>query len=205
MDYKTWSSTLITEKEIRKIQNLLGTALRKSGLLREPTQWVIETQAKSLVEELVAAVCRRVEVVRDLIFCRVTVDCTRSPQEMLKATRRYREVNRNVLANMPRGEGKKVDVYFFSVARSLSNYELEQEYTRRSLKPADPYTLAAVNETIPSIANCFCTGTQWKDAAGEWCYMLFYRLDCRRRGVIVDRCSSLFEWEESCLFAGLRK
>ena len=57
----TPSVDTITAGQIGKIQELLGAGLRKSGLLSEPTQNVIEQQGDSLVADLVAVVRKRVE------------------------------------------------------------------------------------------------------------------------------------------------
>jgi hypothetical protein len=57
----TPSEGTITAGQIGKIQELLGAGLRKSGLLSEPIQNVIEQQGDSLVADLVAVVRRRVE------------------------------------------------------------------------------------------------------------------------------------------------
>lgn len=64
----TPSGDPITVGQVGKLQELLGAALRKSGLMSEPTQTVIETQGESLVAELVSTIRKRVEAMMALAF-----------------------------------------------------------------------------------------------------------------------------------------
>ena len=197
-------SQTITAGQIGKLQELLGAALRKSELLRDPVQRVIETQGDALVAELLAVVRKRVEAVSKMIVRRVKVNRGRSPQETLAATGRKQYVDDSVVASMPRGEGREIEVYFFNVGRNLSDADLEKEYELRSLKPADPYSQSAVNEDDPDFADDYPNGTHWKDAQGNWCFTAFRDWVGFGRHVVVDRHDS--DWEDFNLwFAGLRK
>src|SRR3989344_207932 len=181
------ATAVITSGQIGKIQELLGAALRKSGLPSGPTQDVLEIQGDSLAADLLAQVRKRVEAMSELIVRRVKVNRSRTPQETIKATGRNPYVDDTVVAAMPRGEGEEVDVYFFKVGHDISDAELEKQYELRGLIPADPYSQAAVNEQDPSFADDDPNGTHWQDANGNWCFAAFVRWR-GGRGVSVRRC-----------------
>lgn len=134
---------------------------------------------------------------------RVHVDRTRSPQEMLDATERWRFVcNGDVIASMPKGEGKEVDVIFFKIDKYITNEEFEEEYEKRGLVPADPYSLLQVNIDDHAFADAHPNATVWKNKNGTWCYAI-----CNRwNGVLdVDVDQSDGRWLGRCWFAGVRK
>jgi len=170
------SETPITAGQIGKIQELLGAGLRKSRFQQDPIQEIIEYQGDKLVADLVAVVRKYVDMVGDSIVRHVKVDRSRSPDEVLKATRRRGYyVDRDVVATMP-GSGlgiEEADVHFFWVWHVIDDNDLEEEYRRRGLKPADPYLLAAVNEADLSFAYKHRNATHWKDADGKWCFIKF--------------------------------
>lgn len=197
--------TLMTAEEIGKIQEILGARLRKSGLLIEPVQWVLEHQGDALAVEMVAAVCRRVGAVSDMIVRHVTVDRTRTPQAVLDATGRRQYTDNGVVKTMPRGDGKEVDVYLFPVRHYISDDDLEKEFERRILIPADPYSLAAVNQDDPAFADDHPNGTHWKDSRGEWCYAAFDADFGQWGGGRYVCVRHLGGRNRSCWFAGLRK
>lgn len=192
----------ITPGQIGKIQELLAARLRKSGLPRDPTQQVIETQGDAIADEMLAAVRRRVEAVSDLIVRRAKVNRTRAPQAALDATGRKQYTDPTVVNAMPRGEGDEVEVYFFNVGRYVSDDEVEKEFDLREFKPADPYALAAVNEADPAFADEYPNATHWKDADGKWRYAAFSRwLDGRFVSVLRGGGG----WGDAWWFAGVRK
>ena len=155
-----------------------------------------------LADEQFAVFRRRVKAVSNMIVRRVKVNRGRAPQEMLDATGRKQYTNREVVDNMPRGEGEEVEVFFFNVGLYLSDDELEKEYELRGLKSADPYATAAVNEADPSFADEHPNGCHWKDANGRWNCTAFYRWD-DERCVLVDR--RAYDWDDDWWFAGARK
>ncbi len=198
----TPSTNTITQGQIGKLQDLLGAGLRKSDLLSDPSQKVIETQGEALVADMVAAFRKRVDAMSDIIVRQVKVDRSRSPQAVLEATGRKQYVTDEVVAAMPRGEGDEVDVYFFKLDRYVSDDELEKEYELRGLKPADPYSQAAVNEVDSVFADEHPNGTHWKGAKGKWCFASFRRW---RGGRDVDVSRFDDGWSDYWFFAGVRK
>ena len=196
------SDETISAGQVGKIQEDLGAALRKSGLLREPVQQVIENQSAALNAELVAVVRKYVEMVSNIIVRRVPVNILRTPQQALDATGHKQYTNNDVVAAMPKGAGGEVEVHFFKLDRYISENDLEDEYASHGLKPADPYSLAAVNEADPAFADEHPNGTHWKDAKGKWCFAAFDRWDDGRE-LSVDRYDN--DWLDYWWFAGVRK
>lgn len=152
--------------------------------------------------EMFALFRQRVEAKTSEVVRRVKVNRKRTPMQAIDATDRAKYVDEDVVAAMPKGEGKEVEVRFFRIGRWITPVELEQEYERRGYKPADPYTLAAINEADPAFANDKPNGTQWKDGDGKYCYAAFHRWDDERE-VFVSRLD--VDWFVSWWFAGLRK
>ncbi|MCX6786264.1 MAG: hypothetical protein NTU85_00350 [Candidatus Kaiserbacteria bacterium] len=192
----------ITIGQIGKIQELLGAGLRKSGLPSEPTQMIIEQQGEAFVTEFIAAFRKRVEAVDNIAVRHVFVNRSRMACEALGATGQRQFVNSDVAKKMPRAENDKADVIFFKLGRSISDSDLEREYELRGLMPADPYSLAAVNEADPAFANGHPNSTHWKNADDNWCYAAFSRWD-DELDVDVNRDDG--DWGDYWWFAGLRK
>lgn len=195
-------SEQITSGQIGQIQDRLATKLRDSGLPAEGVQQTLMAPGGAVIDEMVAVIRKHVEANSDLIVRRVTVDRKRPPKAALEATKRNNYFNDSVVSAMPRGEGGEVEVVFFKVGRSLSDADLDKEYELRGLKPADPYSQAAVNEADPAFADDHPNGTHWKDSSEKWCYAIFDRWRVERN-VFVSRDG--FGWSDGWWFAGLRK
>lgn len=156
------------------------------------------------VGELVQVLRRRVEAVSDVIVRTVKVNRSRTPQEVLNATCRKQYTTSDVVRDMPHGEkGETAEVIFFREGRFISDDGLEEKYELRGLKPADPYSQAAVNEADPTFADKNPNATHWKDKDGKWCYAAFHRWDGGESDVSVDRDAS--GWSDCWWFAGVRK
>lgn len=199
---KTVTPSTITQGQIGKIQELLGAGLRKSGFSCEPVQQVLEIQGDLLVTEMVSVVRRRVEAASNMVVRRVRVNRCRTPEQVIEATGRHQRINPNVVNAWPCGNGEEVEVWFFKLDRYISDPDLDREFELRGFKPADPYSIAAVNEADPAFADGHPNCTHWKDASGNWCYTAFYRWG-GGRSVGVGRNSS--GWGGHWWFAGLRK
>ena len=195
-------SKTITKGQASKFVDVFIDTLVKSRLPSEPTQQVLEEQGTAVAAECVAIVRKRVDAISSVIVRRVPVNILRAAQQALDATGRKQYTDSDVVAAMPKGAGGEVEVHFFKLDRYISDNDLEAEYASRGLKPADPYSLAAVNEADPAFADEHPNGTHWKDAAGRWCFATFYRWrDERELG--VDRNDS--DWSDRWWFAGVRK
>ena len=108
----------------------------------------------------------------DLMVCTgVRVNRTRTAQEALNATGRYVRVmcaEGFDINEMPRGEGEEVTIYFFNLERTMSFENILEECDRRGLVPADPYSLASLNEEDPDYAYITPNLTFWKSSDGSW-------------------------------------
>ncbi len=160
-----------------------------------------------LAGEQFAVFRRRVEAVSNLIVRKVPVNRNRSQQEALDATNRVQYTDGKVVDAMPKGEGDEAEVVFFKPDLSqrndfISDDDLEKEFELHGLKPADPISVAAVNEADPAFADEKPHGTHWKDAEGNWCFATFDRWRDGRE-VRVDRDGS--GWMDRWWFAGVRK
>ncbi len=192
---------------IGKINDLLGAALRKSGLPLHPTQEVVEEQGAAIVAACVAEIRKRVGVLMNLITRVVTVNA-RAPRAALETTGRRLYVTESVVTTMPKGQEGEAPVYFFKPDASaydknglISVDDVEKQFDLCGLKPVDPYRLAAVNEADPAFADDHPNVTQWKDAEDNWCYASFDRW-CGERSVDVGRGG---KWSDRWWFAGVRK
>lgn len=157
--------------------------------------------------QLLAVIRKHVEAVSGLILRRVKIDRTRTPQAVLDATGRKQYTDPKVVAAMPHGAGEEAEVYFFKPDLTkrggrIGDADLEGEFELRGFKPADPYTLAAVNEADPAFADEHPNGTHWQDADGEWHYAAFDRW-YGVRFVRVDRDDG--GWRDFWWFAGVSK
>src|SRR5205823_3459586 len=131
------------------------------------------------------------------------VNRARTPAEVLDVKDRNKYVDEGVVNAMPRGDEEEVEVVFFKFSQSISDSDLDKEYELRGLKPADPYSLFAVNEADAAFADERPNATHWKDASGKWCYAAFDRQSRGERDVAVLRRDG--EWGDRWWFAGLCK
>ncbi len=163
---------------------------------------MLQGDGKSLVAELVAVVQKYVDAVSNLITRTVNVNRTRAPQEVLDATKRAQYTDRKVMDSMPKGEGETKEVIFVNLGHYVSDDNLDKELDSLGFKPADPYSVAAVNEADPAFADEHPNSTHWKDAEGKWCFVAFDRW-YDGRSVGVSRYDS--DWRDYGWFACVRK
>ena len=192
----------MTDGQIDKAVSVYRDMLRKhrSELDSDAVQDVLGQP--DYVAEQATILRRRTEEISDIMLRIVSVNRARTPQETLKATRRVQSINDKVVSTMPHGEGNTVKVFFFKPHRSVNEEELEREYKLRGLKPADPYSLAAVNEADEFFAGEHPNGTHWKDSDGRWCFASFDRCEHINR-LEVDYCDN--GWIDWWWLAGIPK
>lgn len=196
----------MTDGQIENAVGKLRDAMRKhrSEITSDVAQQVLGIPNLGMV--LFAPFRKRAEALSNLIVRRIRVNRTRSPQEALDATGRAQYTDCKVVDAMPKGEGDEVEVVFFKPDLSerngfISDDDLEKEFESRGLKPADPISVAAVNEADPAFADEKPHGTHWKDAKGNWCYAAFNRFGVKRE-VNVYRVD--YVWNDDWWFAGVR-
>ena len=192
----------ISNRQIEKAVDILRASFRKhrSEFASDVVQQVLGD--KNLGPKLLAVFREAVEEISKMIVRNVKFNPARSNQAILEATRRRQWVDDDVVAIMPRGEGEEGDVYFFKVGRLISDDDLEEEYDRCGLKPADVDRISAVNQDDPAFADDHPNCTHWKDKNGKWCYLAFDRL-LDGRGLDAGRGDS--DWRGYWWFAGVRK
>lgn len=192
----------MTDGQTDKATDLFRSVLRKhqGEFGQDAVQQALGV--KDFGRDLFAVFRTYVERFSNLIIRFVKVDWSRTPQQALDATGRTQYTNSSVVATMPKGDGKETEVVFFRVGRNISDDDLEKEYESRRLNPADPYSLAAVNEADPAFADEHLNGTHWKDADGKWCFAIFNRWHGERH-VVVHR--HVDAWNDLWWFGGVRK
>lgn len=197
----------MTDGQIENAVNKLRDAMRKhrSEIPSDIAQQVLGVENLGMI--LFAPFRERTEVLSNLIVRRVKVNRNLSSQEVLDATGRVQYTDRKVVDAMPKATADEVEVVFFKPNLSnrngfISDDDLEKEFELRGLKPADPISVASVNEADPAFADKNPHGTHWKDAKGNWCYAVFGRWS-DERGVSVNRDDD--GWNDRWLFAGVRK
>jgi uncharacterized protein YejL (UPF0352 family) len=205
---QTMIASPMTDGQVEAVVDQLRSALRKhqAELPKDTSQQALGVD--NLGMRMFSVFRSIVESLAILVIRLVDVDITRTPQAVLDATGRKQYVDKNVVATMPRGNGGKTEVFFFKPRPDayndgwISDDGLEKEFDFVGLKPADPFSLAAVNEADPAFADAYPNGTHWKDADGKWCFATFGRWR-GERGVGVDRNDR--GWFDVWWFAGVRK
>ncbi len=123
---------------------------------------------------------KEVKMELDLQFTRrVSVRRARGPMEVLVAATNCKPwVCPDTVSKMP-GSGlgiEEVEIVFFNLQgldHGVDEEELDREYKARGLAPADPFSLAAVNEQDVSFSDRYPSGTHWKNEKGKWCICRF--------------------------------
>ena len=118
-------------------------------------------------------------------------------KNLLKSTGRTLYIKDEVLESSP----DKIEGTFelFSIGKYVSPSELQAEYDKRGLVPADIETMVKHDKELDEKKH---VATQWKDADGKWCYAAF-SLWRDGRGVSVRRGDR--DWNDYWWFAGVRK
>ena len=197
----------MTDGQIENAVNKLRDAMRKhrSEITSDIAQQVLGVENLGMM--MFTPFRQRAEVVSNLIVRKAKVNRSRSQQEAIEATGRAQYTDRKVVDAMPKGEGDEVEVVFFKPDLSnrngfISDDDLEKEFELRGLKPADPVSVAAVNEADPAFADEKPHGTHWKDAKGNWCFATFGHWFGERLVCVSENGS---DWDVRWWFAGLRK
>jgi hypothetical protein len=166
----------ITSGQIGRLLDRFSECCRinRQLLPKDAVQEVLEEEGNTLSREMFEVFLAHVERHVNTIVIRVHVNRHRTPKEALDATK-CRQYTGSAVFSMSNGEGDDVEVVFFKVGRSIDEEELEKEYEARGLKPADAYSVAAVNEANPDFSIGHPNGTHWKDAQERWCFIAFSR------------------------------
>lgn len=104
-------------------------------------------------------------------------------------------IDEEVLQNCPKNKGNRV-VEFFNFDYDPTAQQVQDEYDKRGLIPADIWEITSVEDPYNYYA------TQWKNKKGEWCFASF-SCEASERFVIVDRYDG--QWCRRYRFGGVRK
>ncbi len=196
----------MTDGQIENAVNKLRDAMRKhrAEISSDVAQQVLGVENLGMM--MFTPFCERAEMVSNFIVRKVTVNRSRTRQEALDATGRKQYTDRKVVDSMPNAKADKVEVAFFKLDLSkrngyISDDDLEKEFNLRGFKPADPISVAAVNETDSAFADEHPNATHWKDVNGKWCYVAFSHLGGGGRCVDIARSDD--GWDDRWWFAGL--
>ncbi len=198
------TATEMTDGQIENAVSKLRDAMRKhrSEIRSDIAQQVLGVGNLGMM--MFAPFRERAEAILNLIVRTVKVNRSRSAEEAIEATDRVQYVfDDEIFKTVPKGEGEEVEVVFFHLGRSISDNDLEEEYDLRDLKPADPISLAAVNEADPAFADKKKNATHWKDVDDRWCFVTFNRVGKER--LVVVRPGGGTNWDDEVWFAGIRK
>jgi hypothetical protein len=113
------------------------------------------------------------EPVADQIIRHVTLDASRTILQVLENTCLLVLVDDGITDSMPPPRDGEVDVVFFRTNVVVDDPKFADEYARHGLIPADPFSVAAVNEVDPTFATRHRNGTLWRNADGQLCYLKF--------------------------------
>jgi len=200
MSPSTQENVGMTDGQIEKTIDTFRAALRKhKGEFKTDAAQQAVT-AKDLGSDLFAVFRGYVERFSDMIVRIASVNRSRTAEQAISATNRKQYVNAEVVAAMPKGTGDEAKVVFFKLGRYVNDADLDKEYASRGLIPADPFSLATVNEADPAFADEHPNATHWKDVNGKLCYAAFSRW-FGEHGVLVYRFGG--GWRDRWWFAGL--
>lgn len=132
---------------------------------------------------------------------KLEVNSSLSNQELIDSLKIKKYVDEDVVSSMPRSVNGMLDIEIFKIGKSVTNDELENEFSKRGLKAIDPYSLALFYKD--NFDKYDFLGSHWKDENDEWCYIAFYRLYDDGRYVRVYRYDR--GWFDDWWFAGVRK
>jgi hypothetical protein len=209
MDKTVIASAIMTHGQIDTAVEQLRAAMRKhrSEISKEGAQGALGLD--NLGMRMFAGFRELAEAMSKFIIHRIKVNRNRPPRVTLQATGRNLYVTDSVVDAMPRGEGEEAEVVYFKPEPEaykngvISDDDLEKEYAKRGLVPADPYSLSADNEANPDFADTYPKGTHWKDEQGKWCFAAFHRWYSRR--IVSVYRSGGDVWNDRWWFAGRRK
>lgn len=126
-----------------------------------------------------------------------------SLKNLLEKTKRTQYISDDVLATAPKNKGKGT-LEFFTLGKYVSDNDLEAEYEKRGLIPADINQLCDYDlKNRDKIDEMKYVASHWKDKNGKWCFVTFCQWRDVGRDVRVLRDD--FVWDGRWFFAGVRK
>ncbi|MDD4989130.1 MAG: hypothetical protein PHV42_01765 [Candidatus Pacebacteria bacterium] len=208
----------MTDGQIDNLADKFRAALRKhrSDFDSKSVQHVLGVP--NLGMEILAPFRKHMAVIsKMMIESREGIDRMQSPSRLFETLQMNGKSlmyssDRSVIDEMPVGEGKEVELYFFEPEPSsfdqdgcITEEKLAEEYEFRGLKP-DPFAQMERNRAI-AFADRFPNASVWKGKDGQWCSILFHPL---ARGLyagtrFVSAVRGPRGWVAGGWFGGVRK
>lgn len=202
----TPSDVAITAGQIGKVQEILGARLRKSGLPSNLVQEVLMNQGDAVADEMVAVLRTRVEKLGAMVIRPVTVDYSRTLEDMIAAGH-YNYVNERIIPrNFPlTGEGQvELDLCLVHFNRDITSEEAIKELEKMGMRPATLPELLALGEKYPEEQRqhpIIALGNVWRCPFGHRHVPFLARWRDKRKLRL-----SWFDgsWSASCRFLAVR-
>ncbi|MSU55073.1 MAG: hypothetical protein EXS46_00860 [Candidatus Taylorbacteria bacterium] len=195
----------ITDLINKAVTNYRDLLEKHSGGFNIEAMQLALDRSEFAVEQF-ALLRRRVEAKSSVITRRVRVNRGLTPQEALDTTVHVPYIHdKSMLETMPRGEGDEVEVVFFrfGLSKHKGSDNIKKCYDSKGLKPADPYSLIAVNADDSTFADDLSNVTCWEGTDGELCFISFRRYDEKRRVYVMRPIGT--PGRGDCWVAGFRK
>jgi hypothetical protein len=167
----------VAGKQVQKIEDLVGAAVRKSGLPGACVQQLIEQHGVELLREFLGVLedkaLELVGVASRSIY--VPPELARDPRRALELisvmSYHHRQIRDEPAAHMPHGKPGPVVVTLFECPCLVKSYEdMVKEYKIRGLNPADPATLGVLCRKYGGLLHeAQYLVTSWEDPTGMWC------------------------------------
>ncbi len=163
-----------------KLFTIISNTFKEAGLGIQVVEWLTsETGAKFFTQKMgeIAEECKK----NVPVVIRVTgVPRRLQPRQMLEFLDRepVRDCSSRIIDNMP---GRwymlpdQLDIIFFQIQKGTLPGQIEAEYVKRDLLPADPYSVIKANQDNRGFAETRPNGTYWKGGDGELCVIEFFR------------------------------
>jgi hypothetical protein len=176
----------VTRGQIAKVEDLVGAAVRKSGLPGACVQQLVHYHGAELTKKILQVLKGEALESTGIAAGNANVHAgmARDPKKALGMipvmSSQYVCIREKPAASMPHGKPGPVTVTLFQLRHPVNSYEdLMGEYAARGLKPADPATFAIFCYTHGDIlVEARYIATTWKDPEGMWCAVkVIYRFE----------------------------
>lgn len=201
------SSQPITAAQITELYHLLGIPLSKAKISSDLMQRVIDDHGNLFVINFLLLVEDHIEIVTGFELLRVKVNRAQTAYEAIDAiSGRYKSIDLpdGILEAAPKNEcsfAKKL--HFFTLGREANNDEVQQEYEKRGLRPADVWEICAFNAQHSNFATDRPNAVLFWEVDGRCWYVAFGVSDDGIRFVAVKYVVDL--WSYDWWFMGLPK
>ncbi len=205
-------NNMLLPTEIDSIFSLLRAAFPNVNQFSDEIRQLLIHNAADVTKETITAITdaliRLVARTTTTIVLTLDVDRSRSPEEMLEATKffsRESSTDGSHLANMPRAGSTRQVVELFRLESYTVGYQLELERKRRGYKTLlDSYQLGSIAEKYPAFADECTLVTQWKKPGSPYWVSLVFKQYQGRRLASISKRGENYDWRGPCWCGGIR-